>query len=233
MAKKVYKIILITQENLNQLDKKERVVYDTVVKIAQEHRIQMPEIWIYKDSEPNAFATGATKNAALVAVSTGLLELMDEDAIEGVIGHEMAHILNGDMVTMTLLQGIINTFIVLISRIIANMIDNATDGKLGYIGYVWVLMILEVVLGILTMPILMAFSRYREYRADEGSARFVGKEKMISGLQALQSFTDKMEGKKDSFAAMKIGSKSSSGIKKLFSSHPDLSDRIKNLQVKF
>jgi len=233
LMKKTYGIILITPENIDQLDKKERVVYDTVVRIAGEHRINLPEIGIYKDSEPNAFATGATKNSALVAVSTGLLELMDTDAIEGVVGHEMAHVLNGDMVTMTLLQWIINTFIVLISRIIANIIDNATDGKLGYAGYVGVLILLEIVLGILTMPILMAFSRYREYRADEGSARFVGKEKMIAGLQTLQKFTDRMEWHKDSFAAMKIGSKPTSGIKKWFSSHPDLGDRIHNLEAKF
>jgi len=233
MVKRAYKVILITPENVGQLDSKEKTVYDTVVRIAGEHRIELPEIGIYKDSEPNAFATGATKNSALVAVSTGLLELMDEDAIEGVVWHEMAHVLNGDMVTMTLLQWVINTFIVLISRIIANMIDNATDGKLGYTGYIWVLMILEIILGLLTMPILMAFSRHREYRADEGGARFVGKQKMIAGLQALQKFTDRMEGHQDSFASMKIGSKPSSGIKKMFSSHPDLSDRIHNLEIKF
>jgi len=193
MVKRAYRVILITPENVQKLDEKERAVYDTVVRIAEEHRINLPEIGIYKDSEPNAFATGANKNSALVAVSTGLLELMDKNAIEGVVGHEMAHVLNGDMVTMTLLQGIINTFIVFISRIIANLIDNATDGKLGYIGYAGVVILLEVILGFLTIPILMAFSRHREFRADEGSARFVGKEKMIAGLQALQKFTDRME----------------------------------------
>lgn len=230
MAKKAYNIELITGQNLHQISQKERLVYDIVEKIAQNHHIKMPEVGIYKDTDPNAFATGATKNSSLVAVSTGLLELMNEDAIEWVIAHEMAHILNWDMVTMTLLQWVVNTFVIFISRILANIFDNVTDGKFGGLGYFLVNIILQILLGILASLIVMWFSRHREYKADEGSARMVGKEKMIAGLRALQAMKNLASPDDSKFATMKISTKGRKGFMKLFSSHPDLEERILKLQ---
>ncbi|MGE4443396.1 MAG: protease HtpX [Candidatus Altimarinota bacterium] len=232
VAKRAYNVVLITSENLNKLDEKERHVYDIVQRIADNNHIKIPEVGIYEDRDPNAFATGATKNSSLVAVSTGLLELMNKDEIEGVIAHEMAHILNGDMVTMTLLQGVVNTFVVFLSRILANIFDNVTDGKFGALGYFLVNLILQILLGILASLITMAFSRYREYRADEGSATFVGKEKMIAGLRALQKMQNLASSDSSELATMKISTKSKGGFLQYFSSHPDLEDRIKNLESK-
>ena len=126
----------------------------------------MPEVGVYVDMDVNAFATGRSKNASLVAVSTALLEQCTQEEIDGVVAHEMTHILNGDMVTMTLLQGVLNTFVVFFSRIIARVIDEATDGKLGWLGYQAVYILLQMVLGIGATLIAMKFSRYREYRAD-------------------------------------------------------------------
>lgn len=232
VAKRAYNVVLITPENLNQLDEKERLVYDVVHRLAGDNHIKMPEVWIYEDSDPNAFATGATKNSSLVAVSTGLLELMKNDEIEWVIAHEMAHILNGDMVTMTLLQWVVNTFVVFLSRILANIFDNVTDGKFGALGYFLVNLILQILLGILASLITMAFSRYREYRADEGSAKFVGKEKMIAWLRALQKMQNLASPDSSELATMKISTKWKGWLLQYFSSHPDLEDRIKNLESK-
>lgn len=232
VAKRAYNVVLITPENLNQLDEKERLVYDVVHRLAGDNHIKMPEVWIYEDSDPNAFATGATKNSSLVAVSTGLLELMKNDEIEWVIAHEMAHILNGDMVTMTLLQWVVNTFVVFLSRILANIFDNVTDGKFGALGYFLVNLILQILLWILASLITMAFSRYREYRADEGSAKFVGKEKMIAWLRALQKMQNLASPDSSELATMKISTKWKGWLLQYFSSHPDLEDRIKNLESK-
>jgi heat shock protein HtpX len=150
----------------------------------------MPEVGIYTAQDPNAFATGATRNSSLVAVSSGLLETMTEREIEAVVAHEMAHIINGDMVTMTLMQGVMNTFVVFFAHIAARAIDNFTDGKLGWLGYNAVYLVLQIVLGIFASIVVMAFSRHREFKADEGSARFVGREKMIAALHALKSLKE-------------------------------------------
>ncbi|RAL57487.1 zinc metalloprotease HtpX [Candidatus Gracilibacteria bacterium GN02-872] len=230
MAKKAYNIRLITASDLNMLNEKERLVYDTVSNLSERNHIKMPEVGIYESSEPNAFATGATKNSSLVAVSSGLLDMMDKDAIEGVVGHEMAHVLNGDMVTMTLLQGVLNTFVVFFSKIIANIVANSVDENYAGIARFAVDILLQIVFGFLASFIAMWFSRYREFKADAGSAYYVGKEKMIAGLQALKDMQNSIAKDDPTYSSMQISSKKTSGFMKLLSSHPDLDDRIKALE---
>lgn len=232
MAKRAYNIVLMTRENFWDFSEKEKFVYEIVSRLAENNRIEMPEVWVYESAEPNAFATWATKNSSLVAVSTGLLDLMNKDEIEWVIGHEMAHILNWDMVTMTLLQWVINTFVVFLSRVLANIFDNVTDGKFWTLWYILVSIVLEICFGILASLIVMGFSRHREFRADEGSAIFVWKQKMIAWLRALQKMQNIASGDNESLATMKISTHKRWGIMALFSSHPDLEDRIKNLESK-
>lgn len=232
MAKRAYNIVLMTRENFWDFSEKEKFVYEVVSRLAENNRIEMPEVWVYESADPNAFATWATKNSSLVAVSTGLLDLMNKDEIEWVIGHEMAHILNWDMVTMTLLQWVVNTFVVFLSRVLANIFDNVTDGKFWTLWYILVSIVLEICFGILASLIVMGFSRHREFRADEGSAIFVWKQKMIAWLRALQKMQNIASGDNESLATMKISTHKRWGIMALFSSHPDLEDRIKNLESK-
>ena len=229
MAKRAYKPTLITAETANNLSRKEYIVWETVERLAQSNNIKMPEVGIYVDDEPNAFATGASKNSSLVCVSSGLLENMSEDAIEWVVWHEMAHVLNGDMVTMTLLQWVVNTFVVFTSRILANIFDSATDWKFWSLGYIAVNIVLQIIFWIFASLITSKFSRYREYKADAGSANFLGKEKMIAWLQALKIMQNKMHADSD-MSAMQIASKKKWWIMALFSTHPDLDDRIKALE---
>ncbi len=229
-AKRAYKITPITPEQVSELNEKEKVVWTVVEELAERNHIKMPEVGIYQSDEPNAFATGATKNSSLVAVSTGLLDTMDKGAIEGVVGHEMAHILNGDMVTMTLLQWVVNTFVVFAARILANIFDNVTDGKFGGLWYFAVNILLQIVFGIFASLITMWFSRHREFKADAGSARFVWKEKMIAWLKALQTMQDRMWKDNPKMASMQISSQKKWWIKAFFSSHPALEDRIAALE---
>jgi len=232
-AKKAYRITPITQDRLHGLSSKEKLVYDTVLDIANKHGIKTPEVWVYQGKDPNAFATGATKNSSLVAVSTGLLDLMNEREIEWVVAHEMAHILNGDMVTMTLMQWVVNTFVVFISRVLANIIDsyfNKWENNGPSFIYYIASIVLDIVFGLLASVIVMWFSRYREFRADEGSARYVGKEKMIAALEALRKMKDLAPANDSKLATMKISTKRPGGIRALFSSHPPLSSRIRNLE---
>ncbi len=207
----------------------------TVHRLSQRAGITgMPEVGIYHSPEINAFATGASKNNSLVAVSTGLLEKMDKEERDGVLGHEVAHIANGDMVTMALVQGVVNAFVMFFAHLATIAIDNFLrkdddeGGGLGFFARHFVYMGFQVLFGILAAPVVMGFSRYREYRADEGSARIGGKDKMIAALQALQrNYPQLSEPKEDSMAAFQISSK----VKwaELFSSHPPLEKRIKNL----
>lgn len=229
-AKKAYGIVPFTAEDISSLSGKERLVYNTVEEIASRHNIQTPEVGIYNSMDPNAFATGPSKNKSLVAVSSGLLHQMNEREIEGVVAHEMAHILNGDMVTMTLLQWVLNTFVIFFARILANAVDNATDGKMWALGYMAVYIGLQILLGIFASMILMAFSRYREFRADEGSSRYVGKEKMISALEALKKMQNMAPKSSEKMAAMQISTRPEGGLAKLFMSHPPLESRINNLE---
>jgi len=229
-AKRAYGIKPFSPEQINMLSGKELLVYNVVQDIAERHHISMPEVWVYNAQDPNAFATGPSKNKSLVAVSTGLLNMMDESEIEWVVAHEMAHILNGDMVTMTLLQWVMNTFVIFFARIVAEIINNRTDGKLWGFWYFAVYMGLQILFGIIASIVIMAFSRYREFKADEGSSKYVGKEKMIAALKALQKMKDIAPKSSWKMATMQISTKSSGGFKKLFMSHPPLEERISNLE---
>jgi heat shock protein HtpX len=211
-------------------DPTHRWIVGTVANFAQKAGIGMPEVAIY-DGEPNAFATGAFKNSALVAVSTGLLHSMNREEVEAVIGHEVAHVANGDMVTMTLIQGVMNTFVVFLSRVIGYFVDkvvlrNDRDG-VG-IGYMITTVVLDIVLGVLASIVVAWFSRQREYRADAGAAQLMGrKQPMINALARLGGLDP--GALPQSVATMGISGKPS-GLMALFSSHPPMEDRIRALQ---
>lgn len=216
---------IITQPR-NQI---EHWLMDTVARQSQLAGIPMPEVAIYHSPDVNAFATGATKSNSLVAVSTGLLNNMTETEAEAVLAHEISHIANGDMVTMALLQGVLNTFVIFLSRIIATAVassrnNNGEETRSSSL-YFLVSMVLEMVFGVLASIIAMWFSRYREFRADAGSASLVGKEKMIMALQRLQQLHEpqNLEG---SLNAFMINGKRS----ELFMSHPPLEKRIEALR---
>lgn len=191
----------------------------------------MPEVGVYQSPEANAFATGPTKSRALVAVSTGLLKKMDRDEVEGVLGHEIAHIANGDMVTMTLIQGVINAFVMFFARIIAWAVTQRMRGEGRYM-FTWILtLVLEIGLGILGYMVVAWFSRYREYRADSGGAALSGRTKMIAALRRLEKLyapTVKETERAESLATLKISGKAS-GWLALMSTHPPLEQRIARL----
>ncbi|PIT56971.1 protease HtpX [Snodgrassella alvi] len=195
-----------------------------VANLASQWNITMPEVAIYDSPEPNAFATGATRNSSLVAVSTGLLHGMSQDEVEAVLAHEMAHIGNGDMVTMTLLQGVVNTFVFFWARRIAEAIARNDEGEVSQNTYFMVSMILQIVFGFLASLIVMWFSRQREYRADAGAARLVGAPKMIAALQRLKGETSHLPA---DMSALGIASEAADP---LFSTHPTLDNRINRLR---
>ena len=185
----------------------------------------VPEVGIWNSPEVNAFATGPSKRNSLVAFSSGLLQSMDRNEIEGVAAHEIAHIANGDMVTMTLLQGVVNAFVMFFARIIAWAIaQNSRDGDRAGMQYL-IVFLLEMVLGVLGMLVVMAFSRHREYRADAGGAAYAGKQDMIAALQRLQMNTRRVD-QEPALATLKIAG----GVGRFFASHPPLEDRIRALQ---
>lgn len=205
-------------------------IVNTVRGFAEKAGIGMPEVGIY-EGEPNAFATGAFKNSALVAVSTGLLEGMTREEVEAVIGHEVAHIANGDMVTMTLIQGVVNTFVVFLSRVVGYSVDSAlrrnNESSGPGIGYMVTVMVCQVVFGIGASIIVAWFSRHREFRADAGAARLLGTpQPMINALARLGGFSP--EGLPQNMAALGISDKP--GIMELFSTHPPLEQRIAALR---
>lgn len=201
----------------------------TVQRLAQRAGIGTPEVAVY-DGEPNAFATGAFKNEALVAVSTGLLLNMTREEVEAVLGHEVAHIANGDMVTMTLIQGVMNTFVVFLSRIVGYAVDRALSRNSEEgpgIGYTVTVIVCQIVFGLLASMVVAWFSRHREFRADEGSAHLLGsRQPMINALARLGSMQE--SALPQSVAA--LGINHSSGFFELFSSHPPLEERIAALQ---
>lgn len=201
----------------------------TVEREARAAGIGMPEVAVYDAPEPNAFATGASRNNALVAVSTGLLQSMNQDEVEAVLGHEISHVANGDMVTLTLLQGVLNTFVIFLSRAIGYAIDNAmsrdNERSGPGIGYMLISFVLQIVFGILASMIVAWFSRYREFRADAGGAHLAGKRKMIAALQRLQAMHEPSS-LPQSMAAFGIGG----GATNLFATHPPLEKRIEALQ---
>ena len=212
------------------VDPTESWLVETVRKYSQQAGIQMPEVGIYDSPEVNAFATGMSKNSSLIAVSTGLLQQMTRQEAEAVIGHEVAHAANGDMVTLALIQGVVNTFVMFLSRVIGHLVDRVvfkTERGQGPAFYV-TMIIAELVLGILASIIVMYFSRQREFRADQGGAFLAGRQNMIAALERLNSLhpaplPDKM-------AAFGIAGGAGGGLKRLFMTHPPLEERIEALR---
>jgi heat shock protein HtpX len=205
---------------------------NTVRSQASQAGIGMPEVAIFQSPAPNAFATGANKNKALVAVSTGLLEHMDQNEAEAVLGHEVTHVSNGDMVTLCLIQGVVNTFVLVFARVIATVVDRPSND--GYyrrgMGYQATYMIAQTVLGFLATMIVMWFSRWREFHADEGGANLSSRHSMIGALERLKEVSrpSQLPGQ---FAVFGIISKIPRGLKKLFMSHPPLEERIAALRA--
>ncbi|MBN1377598.1 MAG: protease HtpX [Gammaproteobacteria bacterium] len=226
-AKRLTGVQVITQPR----NATEQWLLQTVQRQARQAGIGMPEVSIYQSNDINAFATGANKNAALVAVSTGLLNRMTQDEAEAVLGHEISHIANGDMVTLALIQGVVNTFVIFLSRVIGFFVDRVIfKVERGYGPAFWITTIVaQIVLGILASTIVMWFSRQREYRADSGGARLAGRNKMIAALKRLQTQYETAE-LPDQLAAFGISGGRRSGLKKLFMSHPPLSERIDALE---
>ncbi|MEQ1661740.1 MAG: protease HtpX [Thiobacillus sp.] len=204
---------------------------DTVKKYAADAGIGMPEVGIFDTPEVNAFATGMSKNSALVAVSSGLIQTMTREEAEAVIGHEIAHAANGDMVTMALIQGVVNTFVMFLSRVIGHTIDKVVfkSERSGGPAFFITMMIAELVLGILASIIVMWFSRQREFRADRGGASLAGKQNMISALERLNSLHPAPLPEK--MAAFGIAGGSPQGWKRLFMTHPPLEERIAALRA--
>jgi heat shock protein HtpX len=213
----------------------ERWLVDTVRRHAQNAGIGMPEVAIYDAPEMNAFATGMTKNSALVAVSTGLLQQMDREQVTAVLGHEIGHVANGDMVTLALIQGVLNTLVILAARVIGRLVDGwlsggRDDNRGGSgIGYFVTVMVLQLVLGLFASMIVMAFSRWREFRADAAGARLAGTGAMISALQRLQVEHGESTLPK-TLAAFGIAGPLGQGLQRLFMSHPPLDERIAALR---
>jgi heat shock protein HtpX len=210
----------------------EQWLLETVRQQAQAAGIGMPDVAIYQDPTPNAFATGARKDKALVAVSSGLLQHMKADEVQAVLGHEISHVANGDMVTLTLIQGVVNTFVMFLARLVGGFVDRALfrseDNRGPGIGYFVSVIVLEIVFGILASTIVMWFSRQREFRADAGGARLAGREKMISALERLAAApAQPLPGQLQAFG---IQSGQITGWKRMFLSHPPLPERIARLR---
>ena len=220
---------VITQPATNQ----ERWLVDTVQRQAQKAGIGMPEVAIYPGAEINAFATGASRNKALVAVSAGLLNAMSQDEAEAVLAHEVSHVANGDMITLALIQGVVNTFVIFLSRVIGHMVDRVVfKNERGHGIAFWVTSIFaEIVLGILASAIVMWFSRQREFRADAGGADLAGRQKMIAALERLHQHSRQATPLPDQLAAFGIAGGIGSGMKRLFMSHPPLEERIAALKA--
>jgi heat shock protein HtpX len=202
-----------------------------VKKQSQAVGIQMPEVAIFNSPAVNAFATGMSRNSSLIAVSSGLLEMMTKDEAEAVIGHEISHIANGDMVTLTLIQGVVNTFVLFFSRVIGYTVDKVVFKTRQGTGpaFFITMIISELLLGVLASIVVMWFSRQREYRADFGGGQLAGKQKMIAALQRLKTQYEASALPK-SIAALGISGEQGIGLKELFSTHPSLDDRIARLQ---
>jgi heat shock protein HtpX len=214
----------------NTSDPRERALVDTVYSLARGARLPaMPEVGYYDSPEVNAFATGPTKSRALVAVSTGLLQRMNRDEVEGVLGHEITHVANGDMVTMTLLQGVVNAFVLFLARVIAFAItQNMRDENRGAVNF-GVVLVLQIVLSLLGAMVVAAFSRWREFRADRGGATLAGTPKMIAALERLRRTTELVDTRQEAVATLKIAGAPSRFLA-LMASHPPLEARIARLQ---
>ncbi len=210
-------------------------IYQAVQRFANVEGIKMPDVYIYDSPEVNAFATGPSRNNSMVAVSSGLVSGMTREEVEGVLAHEVGHVSNGDMVTMALAQGVLNAFVMFLSRVAAFALSQALrkdddDGPAFGGGFLHMILVFvfDILFGLLSMPILMWFSRYREYRADAAGAKLAGRENMIAALERLKGNKDRIDNSNPNLAAFKISGKNN--FAKLFSSHPPLDDRIKALQ---
>ena len=228
MAKRSMGVRVIGQSG----DPTEQWLLAVVQRHAQAAGVGMPEVGIFDSPEPNAFATGANRNAALVAVSSGLLQRMNREEITAVLGHEMTHVANGDMVTLTLIQGVVNTFVIFLSRIIGNIVDRAlfrSDDGRG-IAYFASVIVSQILLGILASMIVMWFSRWREFRADRGGAQLAGRSNMIDALEELKRVHEPLPTRQ--LAAFGIaGGDAGRGLRRLFMSHPPLDERIAALRA--
>ena len=226
MAKRAMGVRVIEQPSNDT----ERWIKSTVERFANQSNIGMPEVGIFDQPQPNAFATGMSRNNALVAVSTGLLHHMDRDEVEAVIGHEIAHVANGDMITMGLLQGVLNTFVIFLSRLGGFIVDRVIlKNQRGHgIGYFVTTIVFQILLSILASIITMWFSRRREFRADEGGAQLAGKSKMIRALKRLSQVSEPLD-LEGEFAAFGISGRRT-GLSALFLSHPPLEQRIRHLE---
>lgn len=211
----------------------ERWLLDTVARQSAAAGIAMPDVAVFPSPQPNAFATGASRNKALVAVSTGLLDSMRENEVEAVLGHEIGHVANGDMLTLTLIQGVLNTFVLFLARVIGFAVDRVVlrnEGGIG-IGYFVTTIIAQIVLGILASIVVMWFSRQREFRADAQGARLAGRNNMIAALERLKASSDMPDTMPESMAAFGISSGVRQGLRALFASHPPLDARIAALRA--
>jgi heat shock protein HtpX len=228
MAKRSMGVQIIEQPRNDS----ERWLLQTVRAQAEKAGIGMPEVGVFPSPEPNAFATGMRRDAALVAVSTGLLQNMNAGEVEAVLGHEVSHVANGDMVTMGLLQGVVNTFVIFLSRVVGHVVDRVVfKTERGYgPAYFITSIVAQVLLSILASAIVMWFSRRREFRADHGGATLAGRGKMIAALRALQRRSEP-EDLPGEFAAFGISGGMGRGLKRLFLSHPPLEERIAALEA--
>ncbi|WAM49637.1 protease HtpX [Vreelandella venusta] len=215
----------------------EQWLLDTVAELSREAGIKTPEVGIFPAQQSNAFATGWNKNDALVAVSAGLLNRMRPEEVRAVLAHEIGHVANGDMVTLALIQGVVNTFVMFFARVVAQLVDNFLrsrsdgEGGLGFIGYFAMVIVAEIVFGLVASAIVAWFSRYREYRADEAGARLAGTGAMVNALARLKAETEMPDQMPDTLRAMAITKgQTRSLLEQLFASHPPLDDRIRALK---
>jgi heat shock protein HtpX len=233
MSKSIAKMSVGAQVIEQPTSQTERWLVDTVQRQAQAAGIGMPEVAIYDSPEPNAFATGANRNAALVAVSTGLLQQMSAEEAEAVLGHEVSHVANGDMVTLALLQGILNTFVIALSRVVGSVVDQALsrgqDHRGSGMGYYLTSMVLELLFGFIASLIVMWFSRYREFHADAGGAKLAGRSKMIAALERLRQLHEPSQ-LPSQMAAFGINGGLGDGLRRLLMTHPPLEERIEALR---
>ena len=209
----------------------EQWLIETVRRQAKQAGIGMPEVAVFDAPDVNAFATGMSRDSALVAVSTGLLNSMDKDEAEAVLGHEITHVSNGDMVTLALIQGVLNTFVIVLSRVVGYFVDRVIlkNERGAGIGFFVSSMVAQIVLGILASMIVMWFSRQREFRADAGGAKLAGRDKMIAALNRLKAMHEPAQ-LPDQMAAFGISGSPAGGFKRLFMSHPPLDERIAALK---
>ncbi len=235
MAKSMYQM----QQIIEPATPKERLVFETVAELASRNGVKMPEVWVYWDDEPNAFATGPSRNNSMIAVSSGLVTNLTDDEVRAVLAHEMGHVCNGDMVATTLLQGLMNTFVYFLASMIARMVASRDNGEMNYLVYFIVDMILQIMFSVLAMIVVMWHSRRREFRADAFAARMYGPEPMIRALQKIDAIARQTLPQEepsaaglapaDQLATMKIFGRPGS-FSALFASHPPIEARIEALR---